>query len=550
MPIVEIHNLTHRYGQRIALDDFSLQVNDGDIFGFLGPNGSGKTTLFRILSALIPVAPGYVRLFGLDAAEARDEIRRQIGVVFQSPSLDKQLTAEENLICQGHLYGLRGADLRGRVEQALAAVGLGDRAAERVDSFSGGMRRRVEVAKGLLHRPRVLLLDEPSTGLDPAARIDMWRHLREINQRDGVTILVTTHLMEEADRCTRLAVLAKGRLVAADTPAALKERIGGEQAAFGQHGQARAAVGFLHQVRRHENGDAIALVDFAQVAPHVDAGCRIEAGAGFVEQQDARAMEQSLGDLDAPAHAAAETLDALGGAVAQADRRQRLLDAPAQIRAAQAVEMSLADEIFLGGQLLVEAWRLEYDADLPADFIARFCRVQAEQAHMAGGDGDERREDAEEGGLARAVGAKKAEDIAVVDLQGEVVQGNALAVTMGEVVDFYDRHCETLDVSRASRPCGLLSFGKNRFSQALRTRHWRDARDTSRHFYFDLRMTAGRSIMAYIQTPPAPFRPPPPSRSAASPRIVHARWPGYGCRGGRPLFCRFHPGRWLRNTGS
>ncbi|HZL37022.1 MAG TPA: ABC transporter ATP-binding protein [Tepidisphaeraceae bacterium] len=228
MPIVEIHNLTHRYGQRIALDDFSLQVNDGDIFGFLGPNGSGKTTLFRILSTLIPVAPGHVRLFGLDAAEARDEIRRQIGVVFQSPSLDKQLTAEENLICQGHLYGLRGADLRGRVEQALAAVGLGDRAAERVESFSGGMRRRVEVAKGLLHRPRVLLLDEPSTGLDPAARIDMWRHLREINQRDGVTILVTTHLMEEADRCTRLAVLAKGRLLAADTPAALKERIGGD----------------------------------------------------------------------------------------------------------------------------------------------------------------------------------------------------------------------------------------------------------------------------------------------------------------------------------
>ncbi|MDB5293366.1 MAG: daunorubicin resistance transporter ATPase subunit [Phycisphaerales bacterium] len=227
-PIIDITHLTHRYGSRVALDDLSLQIQPGEVFGFLGPNGSGKTTLFRILATLIPVEPGHVKLFGLDAAEERDRIRRQIGVVFQSPSLDKQLTAAENLTHQGHLYGLRGADLRGRVQQALATVGLGERAGERVESFSGGMRRRVEVAKGLLHRPRVLLLDEPSTGLDPAARIDMWRHLRQINERDGVTVLVTTHLMEEAERCGRLAVLARGRLLAADAPAALKERIGGD----------------------------------------------------------------------------------------------------------------------------------------------------------------------------------------------------------------------------------------------------------------------------------------------------------------------------------
>ena len=225
--VVEIDHLTHAYGTRVALDDLSLSVEGGEIFGFLGPNGSGKTTLFRILSTLIPVAPGHVKVLGIDVAEDRDSVRQQIGVVFQSPSLDKQLTAEENLIHQGHLYGLHGADLRSRVNDALSALGLADRAAERVERFSGGMRRRVEVAKGLLHRPEVLLLDEPSTGLDPAARIEMWRHLRQINQQ-GVTILLTTHLMEEADRCSRLAVMARGRLLAEDTPTALKERIGGD----------------------------------------------------------------------------------------------------------------------------------------------------------------------------------------------------------------------------------------------------------------------------------------------------------------------------------
>jgi ABC-2 type transport system ATP-binding protein len=243
-PIVSVSHLSHRYDDRLALDDLSLAIAPGEMFGFLGPNGSGKTTLFRILSTLIPVAPGHVRICGFDAAEGRDAIRRQIGVVFQSPSLDKQLTAAENLMHQGHLYGLRGADLRRRVSEALSALGLGDRADERVERFSGGMRRRVEVAKGLLHHPRVLLMDEPSTGLDPAARIDMWRHLREINQRHGVTILVTTHLMEEAERCSRLAVMARGRLLAADSPSALKERIGGDviSIATAQPDEVRARV--------------------------------------------------------------------------------------------------------------------------------------------------------------------------------------------------------------------------------------------------------------------------------------------------------------------
>jgi ABC-2 type transport system ATP-binding protein len=227
-PIVEISHLSYAYDDRKALDDLSLSVSRNEIFGFLGPNGSGKTTLFRILATLIPPPPGVVKILGVDPALQRDFVRARLGVVFQSPSLDKQLTARENLQHQGHLYGLRGADLRERVDRALTAVRLGDRASERVERFSGGMRRRVEVAKGLLHRPRVLLLDEPSTGLDPSARIDLWQHLRQINREDGVTILITTHLMEEADRCSRLAVMASGRLLACDTPAAMKEQIGGD----------------------------------------------------------------------------------------------------------------------------------------------------------------------------------------------------------------------------------------------------------------------------------------------------------------------------------
>jgi ABC-2 type transport system ATP-binding protein len=226
-PVVSITNLSHSYGDRLALDNVSLAVEPGEIFGFLGPNGSGKTTLFRILSTLIAVPAGKVRILGSDVATERDRVRSRIGVVFQSPSLDKQLTAEENLTHQGHLYGLRGPDLRRRVAAALAAVSLSDRSRELVSQFSGGMRRRVEVAKGLLHDPQVLLLDEPSTGLDPSARIDLWAHLRKIHA-EGVTVLVTTHLMEEADRCSQLAIMKTGRILACDTPAALKDRIGGD----------------------------------------------------------------------------------------------------------------------------------------------------------------------------------------------------------------------------------------------------------------------------------------------------------------------------------
>ena len=227
-PIVQIKNLTHSYGERIALNNLNLSIHPGEIFGFLGPNGSGKTTLFRILSTLLPVRDGNVSILGLDLKTGREAIRRQIGIVFQSPSLDKQLTATENLRHQGHLYGLSGKDLEKRIDEMLSRVGLSERPREYVSTFSGGMRRRVELAKGLLHRPRLLLLDEPCTGLDPGARIDLWRYLHEIREKDGVTILVTTHLMDEAEHCNRLAIMDLGKLIACDTPAILKDQIGGD----------------------------------------------------------------------------------------------------------------------------------------------------------------------------------------------------------------------------------------------------------------------------------------------------------------------------------
>jgi ABC-2 type transport system ATP-binding protein len=227
-PVIEIAKLSHRYGERAALEEVTFDVRAAEIFGLLGPNGSGKTTLFRILSTLMLPSSGHARVMGFDAAQSPAHVRRHIGVVFQAQSIDVKLTATENLRHQGHLYGMSGAALARRIRELLEQVGLEDRARERTQSFSGGMQRRVELAKGLLHRPAVLLLDEPSTGLDPGARRDLWQYLKSLRDNEQITVLITTHLMEEAERCDRLAILHEGRLVALGTPSALKSEIGGD----------------------------------------------------------------------------------------------------------------------------------------------------------------------------------------------------------------------------------------------------------------------------------------------------------------------------------
>ena len=216
------------YGERTALDGVTFDVKRAEIFGLLGPNGSGKTTMFRILSTLMLPSGGRAVIAGFDAARQASELRKHIGVVFQAQSIDVKLSAEENLRHVGHLYGLSGSVLKQRVAEMLQRVGLADRANERAETFSGGMQRRLELAKGLLHRPSVLLLDEPTTGLDPGARRDLWLYLHRLRDEEGVTVLVTTHLMEEAERCDRLAILSTGKLVALGTPAELKSEIGGD----------------------------------------------------------------------------------------------------------------------------------------------------------------------------------------------------------------------------------------------------------------------------------------------------------------------------------
>ncbi len=227
-PVIQIQQLRHTYEGRVALDGVSFDVRPAEIFGLLGPNGSGKTTMFRILSTLMLPASGRAIILGHDAAKDPNGLRRQIGVVFQSPSIDVKLTAAENLWHVGHLYGLKGAALDARVKEMLARVALSDRANDRAETFSGGMQRRLELAKGLMHHPAVLLLDEPTTGLDPGARRDLWQYLAMLRDQEHVTVIVTTHLMEEAERCDRLAILSHGKLVALGTPAELKSEIGGD----------------------------------------------------------------------------------------------------------------------------------------------------------------------------------------------------------------------------------------------------------------------------------------------------------------------------------
>jgi len=218
----------HAYGARRALEDVSFRIGVGEVFGFLGPNGAGKSTLFRILATLVRLRQGKIEICGLDLVAQKRDVRRRIGVVFQTASSDQHLTVGENLRCQGRLYGLDRHTLAARTTHYAAALGVADRWNDRVGTLSGGLRRRVEIAKALLHEPRLLLLDEPSTGLDPGARRDLWGVLEGLVHEAGVTVALTTHFIEEADRCDRLVLLDGGHVVEEGAPEELRSQIGGD----------------------------------------------------------------------------------------------------------------------------------------------------------------------------------------------------------------------------------------------------------------------------------------------------------------------------------
>jgi ABC-2 type transport system ATP-binding protein len=226
--VIEVDGLVKRYGEIEAVRGIDLMVEPGEVFGFLGPNGAGKTTTISILCTLLRPTAGEARVAGIDVARDPGAVRSRIGLVFQDPSLDDQLTARENLELHGRIYGVPGPLRRQRIDELLTVVELSDRAGSLVRTFSGGMKRRLEIARGVLHHPQVLFLDEPTLGLDPQTRKHIWDYLNELRRREGVTLFMTTHYMDEAEFCDRIAIIDQGRVVALGTPTELKGRIGGD----------------------------------------------------------------------------------------------------------------------------------------------------------------------------------------------------------------------------------------------------------------------------------------------------------------------------------
>ena len=228
MPIIQVENLVKKFGNITAVDDISFEVEEGTIFGFLGPNGAGKTTTINILCTLLSPTSGRTLIAGHDCISESSEVRKAIGIVFQDTTLDKDLTAYENLIFHAYLYNIPKAEMKERVDNVMKFVDLYDRKEDLVKKFSGGMKRRLEVARGLIHRPRVLFLDEPTLGLDPQSRTNLWEFITTLPEKHNVTIFMTTHYMEEAEVCDRIAVIDNGKIIAMDSPAELKKIVGGD----------------------------------------------------------------------------------------------------------------------------------------------------------------------------------------------------------------------------------------------------------------------------------------------------------------------------------
>src|SRR3954453_10010852 len=265
-PAVEVENLVKSYGEVDAVRGVSFTVPPGEVFGFLGPNGAGKSTTIKVLCTLAAPTSGAARVSGFDVVTQRDDVRRHIGLVFQDPTLDGYLTAAQNLRFHAELYGIDPGVIDGRMDQMLEMVDLADRRDAPVMTFSGGMRRRLEIARGLMHSPRVLFLDEPTIGLDPQTRSAIWRYIRALQETEGTTIFMTTHYMDEAEFCDRIAIMDRGEIVVLDTPEALKAGVGADRVVLGTADDEAA----LAALRDHFGIDAV--VAEGAVTFHVDDG--------------------------------------------------------------------------------------------------------------------------------------------------------------------------------------------------------------------------------------------------------------------------------------
>jgi len=253
MEVIKSKNLVKRFGKLEAVKGVSFGVQEGEIFGFLGPNGAGKTTTINMLCTLLTPTEGEATVNGFNIIKERDQVRESIGLVFQEPTLDDYLTAEQNLRFHAYAYGIPKGILEPRLKGLLEMVELWDRRKEKIGTYSGGMKRRLEIARGLLHHPKVLFLDEPTLGLDPQTRSRIWSHIRELRKRENLAIFMTTHYMDEAENCDRIAVIDYGEIVALDTPDKLKDAVGGDVVAIKTEDNGKAARLLKDQYKLESN---------------------------------------------------------------------------------------------------------------------------------------------------------------------------------------------------------------------------------------------------------------------------------------------------------
>ena len=268
MTAVEVRGLRKSYGPVEAVRGVDFDVAIGETFGFLGPNGAGKSTTIKILCTLAKADAGTAAVAGFDVSTQRDDVRRHIGLVFQDTTLDSYLSAEMNLRFHAELYGMPRASVEPRMRQVLEMVGLWERRASKVLTFSGGMKRRLEIARGLMHSPRVLFLDEPTVGLDPQTRASIWEYIAELRRQEQITIFLTTHYMDEAEHCDRIAIMDEGQLVALDTPSTLKASVGTDAVTIRTEDDA-AAVALLDNAVLTDDGIVISVEDGAAYVPRL-----------------------------------------------------------------------------------------------------------------------------------------------------------------------------------------------------------------------------------------------------------------------------------------